>query len=217
VQNNVPRRSRKATLPSPKELAARISEAKTSADLLVQFIQSMPAIEVPSNELVKEFSDRCRGATISVQEYMQCDDPPPDDETLLTLIETNDKISAALSKYQRALLNGRQAQTNGSEVSHDSSSGGPPVTTAELPVPAQRALGLKADSPVSPTQAPGKTPSVSTRSGNSRYQYNPEEFQVQNPFADSKNGQPELPAGRNRENVKKSFQLFSDETNGGSR
>lgn len=39
---------------------------------------------------------------------MNAQDPHPDEDTLLTLIETNDQLSLALSKYQRAILNARK-------------------------------------------------------------------------------------------------------------
>lgn len=96
-------------LPPPIELAARIEEARTSAKLLLQLVQSTPANELIGNELVKEFAERCTSAQRSVQTYINCDNPPPDDDTMLTLIETNEQLSLAASKHQRAILQARRA------------------------------------------------------------------------------------------------------------
>ena len=63
------------------------------------------------NDLVREFAERCQSASRSIQGYINSDNPAPDEETLLTLIETNDMLSAALSKHQRALLQARKASS----------------------------------------------------------------------------------------------------------
>lgn len=96
-------------LPQPDELAARIEEAKTTARLLIQTVQSTPQSELLGNELVKEFSERARSAHKSVQNYMNCENPAPDEDTMLTLIETNDQLNTAMSKHQRAVLQARKA------------------------------------------------------------------------------------------------------------
>jgi hypothetical protein len=96
------------TLPSPQELVGRIEEARTSAKLLLQLVQSTPANELLFNDLVKEFSERCMAAQRSIQGYINCDSPPPDDDTMLTLIETNEQLSLAASKHQRAVLQARR-------------------------------------------------------------------------------------------------------------
>jgi len=46
---------------------------------------------------MKEFSERCSGAARSIQEYMAVESPPPDEDTMLTLIETNEHLSVAVS------------------------------------------------------------------------------------------------------------------------
>lgn len=96
-------------LPPPQELASRIEEAKTSAKLLQQLVQSSAQSELQSNELIKEFADRCQGAQRSIQGYISADSPPPDDDTMQTLIETTELLSLALSKHSRALLQARRA------------------------------------------------------------------------------------------------------------
>ncbi|KAF1835830.1 hypothetical protein BDW02DRAFT_266397 [Decorospora gaudefroyi] len=101
-------RSSSKTLPSPTELAGRIEEARTSAKLLLQLVQSTPANELLGNELVKEFAERCTAAQRSIHGYIACDNPAPDDDTMLTLIETNEQLSLAASKHQRAMLQSRR-------------------------------------------------------------------------------------------------------------
>lgn len=97
------------TLPPPQELANRIEEARNTAKILLQFIQSTPTEEVLSNELIREFGDRCQSAQRSMQVYINCQNPEPDHDTMQTLIETNEQLSLAGSRYQRALLSARRA------------------------------------------------------------------------------------------------------------
>ncbi|KKY15815.1 putative gat domain-containing protein [Diplodia seriata] len=110
------RRSR--GLPSPSELAARVEEARTSAKLLIQLIQSTPPEELGGNDLVKEFGERCQQAQRSVQSYINTatEDPTQaDDETMLTLIETNEQLSLALTKHQRAYLAARRTNSSNNQ------------------------------------------------------------------------------------------------------
>ncbi|KAL8789991.1 MAG: hypothetical protein Q9213_000877 [Squamulea squamosa] len=107
-QNYFARNHRPRGLPPPHELAQRIEEARTSSKLLLQVVQSTPPNEVLVNELIKEFVERCQSASRSIQGYINSENPPPDENTLLTLIETNDGISTALSRYQRAMLQARR-------------------------------------------------------------------------------------------------------------
>lgn len=103
------------SLPPPSELSARVEEARTSAKLLLQLIQSTPAAEVDSNELIKEFGERCQQAQRSMQIYINTatsSSSSGDDETLLTLIETNEQLSLALTKHQRALLSARRSHSS---------------------------------------------------------------------------------------------------------
>ncbi|KAF2034019.1 hypothetical protein EK21DRAFT_57349 [Setomelanomma holmii] len=100
--------SRSKGLPPPVELVGRIEEARTSAKLLLQLVQSTPTNELIGNELVKEFAERCTAAQRSIHGYIACDNPAPDDDTMLTLIETNEQLSLAASKHQRAILQARR-------------------------------------------------------------------------------------------------------------
>ncbi|KAJ5291998.1 hypothetical protein N7478_001249 [Penicillium angulare] len=169
-----------ASLPTPGELAARVEEARNSAKLLTQFVQTTPAAEMDGNELIKEFIDRCRSSSRLIQSYIHSTNPTPDEETLLTLIECNDEISVALSQQQRAMLKARKARGsvspaansngNGNGNSNGSTRGSPPT------------LGENA--------ASGNTAMTGGRITNVRddtqaeYEYNAADFEVQNPFAD---------------------------------
>ncbi|CEN62920.1 hypothetical protein BJX68DRAFT_105427 [Aspergillus pseudodeflectus] len=195
------------SLPSPDELVARISEAKTSAKLLMQFVQSTTPAEMLSNDLITEFSGRCRRASRAIQNYIHATNPPPDEDTLLTLIETNDELSVALSKHQRAMLQARKAlgqqtppveSANQSPEPNDQLAGAGAVRQIPPPPLPQRSQTPPPHSPPSPispealTHRSGTTKTVvsdvSTAGGNpsaGRYEYRSEDYQVQNPFADN--------------------------------
>lgn len=122
-------------MPPPDELAARIEEARTTAKLLSQTVQSTPSTEIPNHDLIKEFADRASSASRSIQGYIHSTDPAPDEDTLLTLIETNDHLSIAMSKHQRALLQARRTLSNSppasvpspaDQVSYPAPTGPPP-------------------------------------------------------------------------------------------
>ncbi|KAF8473443.1 hypothetical protein BDZ91DRAFT_790184 [Kalaharituber pfeilii] len=101
-QLGYPRNSRRVamtSLPPLDELAGRISEAQMSAKLLHQVLGSTPRNEVLENELIKEFVHRCRSASTSMQDFITCDSPPPDSDTMSTLIETNDILRIALARF----------------------------------------------------------------------------------------------------------------------
>ncbi|KAK3670981.1 hypothetical protein LTR78_009097 [Recurvomyces mirabilis] len=111
-------------LPPPFELASRVEEARNTANILLQLIQSTPHSEIPANELIKEFNERCQSASKSMQNYISADNPPPDDNTLQTLIETNEQLSLASSRYQRAVLAARRAVGTGPSPGAESAPGG---------------------------------------------------------------------------------------------
>lgn len=187
-------------LPPPEELAARIEEAKSSADLLRQLAETTPATEVRSNELMKEFSERCHLAAQSIQRYMNAENPAPDEDTLVTLIETNDQLSMALSKYQRALLNARKAesQTPGSDTNSNTretaGTGNSPYLqqqqSPQQPARLKKPPLFPSPSPTASVQSsqvvPANTapPPSGSLFSTSRYEYNPNDFRVDNPFAD---------------------------------
>lgn len=107
-QNYFARSHSNRRLPDPVELASRLEEAKTSAKLLQQVVTNTPPIEVLDNDLIKEFADRCTSASRSIQIYMTAEDPSPDNDTMESLIDTNEQLQASLSLHQRAMLNARK-------------------------------------------------------------------------------------------------------------
>lgn len=115
-QNYFARNHHTKRLPNPQELASRIEEARTSAKLLSQLTQSTPPSEILSSDLIKEFADRCQSASRSVQAYMISENPSPDNDTMETLIETNEQLSKAMSQHQRAVLNARKAAGLGNDT-----------------------------------------------------------------------------------------------------
>ncbi|THZ77916.1 hypothetical protein D6C84_08365 [Aureobasidium pullulans] len=106
---NTQQQQRSNSLPTQQELASRVEEARNTAKILLQLLQSTPPEQIMQQELIREFSERCQTAQRSMQEYINCDSPPPDDDTLQTLIETNEQLSLALSRHQRAVLQARRA------------------------------------------------------------------------------------------------------------
>ncbi|EWC47114.1 hypothetical protein DRE_03483 [Drechslerella stenobrocha 248] len=98
----------RGVLPSPEDLATRISEAQTSAKLLMQILQSTPPEEVLANQLITEFADRCSAASRSIQMFIEADSPAPDETTMLTLFETNEMLATTLSRHQMALFSAKQ-------------------------------------------------------------------------------------------------------------
>jgi len=189
------------TLPNPVELAARVEEARNSAKLLTQFVQSTPPAELEDNELIKEFIDRCRTGSRCIQGYIHSTNPTPDEDTLLTLIETNDEISVALSQQQRAMLKARKIRGSSSPSSSNLNSPSPtsppvaPTTNFSPPPgpPARTTTWSSESHAPAAAQLPstamtgGRAPASNPAPGSAttgRYEYNAEEFQVRNPFAD---------------------------------
>lgn len=120
-------------LPSPEELASRVEEARTSAKLLTQLVQSTPPTELLNHELVREFADRCRAASRSIQAYMNAENPTPDNETMLTLIETSEQLSVAASKHQRSVVQARKTLGVGTAGQGPSPSGSPVASMGRPP------------------------------------------------------------------------------------
>lgn len=180
------------TLPEPGELAARVEEARNSAKLLTQFVQTTPQAEMEENDLIKEFVDRCRTSARLIQSFIHSSNPPPDEDTLLTLIEVNDEISVAISQQQRAMLKARKARGSATPNSSNVNSPSPPSSEVAQfgtarPVPAEipRLPEQQAAPPIElpSTVMSGGQPNAS-RTNTERYEYNSAEFEVQNPFAD---------------------------------
>lgn len=155
-------------------------------------MQSTPPAEIIGHDLIKEFAERCQNAVRTVQGYISSDNPAPDEETLVTLIETNDELSVALSQYQRSILKARKAMgTNTPPVDGTASSEAarpvlpPPVPSRQNGTESATLAELPAQ-PVTSSAAP-------IANGSDRYEYRADEFQVQNPFADNNAADEEAP------------------------
>jgi hypothetical protein len=94
-------------MPNPVELANRLEEARTSAKLLEQVVACTPPSDVLNNDLIKEFSDRCLSASRSIQGYMSSE-PAPDNDTMESLIDTNEQLQRSLNQHQRAILQAKK-------------------------------------------------------------------------------------------------------------
>ncbi|GIZ46542.1 hypothetical protein CKM354_000966500 [Cercospora kikuchii] len=129
------RRNRQSGLPSAVELASRIEEAKNTAKILLQLVQSTPTEDFVNNELIKEFSERCQSAQKSMQTYINATEPAPDHDTMATLIETNEQLSLATSRYQRALLAARRAMGVSTSPEQSTQSGTENLASAFTPPP----------------------------------------------------------------------------------
>jgi serine/threonine protein kinase len=89
------------SLPPARELDARIQEARTSAKLLLQFMETYRTDDAVGNGLIREFADRCRSASRSIQAYMISENPAPDGNTLSLLAQTRDDLAVAIFKHSR--------------------------------------------------------------------------------------------------------------------
>lgn len=129
-QNYFARHHNNPSLPSPVELASRLEEARTSAKLLSQVVINTPPQEVLDNDLIKEFADRCQSASRSIQLYMRAENPSPDNDTMESLIDTNEQLQSALNQHQRAVLGARKQLGIGAR-SGDASPASPQPSTAQ--------------------------------------------------------------------------------------
>lgn len=133
-QNYFSRSHSNQRLPNPVELASRLEEARTSAKLLQEAVTNTPPAEVLDNDFMKEFADRCTSASRSIQGYMTAENPAPDNETMESLIDTNEQLQAALSLHQRAMLQARKHAGIGAPSE-------PSPVAESLPVPVSNGAG----------------------------------------------------------------------------
>ena len=171
-------------LPAPAELAQRIEEARTSAKLLQQLVQSTPQADLRSNDLIKEFTERCQSAQRSVQGYISADDPMPDDDTMQTLIETSEQLSLALSKHSRALLQARRAAADSGRPSPsqtppllparpEEQSNSAQLSTTYVPSGYSPALRTYSPPPIPPSSIPRREVMTNYPPPDTSYTYSP--------------------------------------------
>ena len=77
-----------------------------------------------------------------MQSYIHSNNPAPDEDTLLTLIETNDALAGAMSRHQRAVLQARRMTSP------------PPNQSLSLPPPQPAGDGGVFNNPSPPPQPP---------------------------------------------------------------
>lgn len=144
-------------LPDPVELANRLEEARSSAKLLEQVVACTPSSEVLSNDLIKEFADRCSTALRSVQAYMAADDPAPDNDTMESLIDTNEQLQQALNQHHRAVLQARKQLGIGQNTSNSTSSSSSSSATPPPSLPPSHTRPTPALPPRKPVAAAAAT------------------------------------------------------------
>ncbi len=129
-------------LPDPIELANRLEEARTSASLLEQVVACTPPSEVLTNELIREFSDRCASASRSIQGYMTAENPGPDNDTMESLIDTNEQLQQALNQHHRAVLQAKKqfADSRSSIASSPAPPNQPPPTSQPRATSSRKAV-----------------------------------------------------------------------------
>lgn len=101
-RNQRSRGQRRPKVPAPMELASRISEATSTANLLAQLLLSTPPNEILKHELISEFAERCRLAQKSIAGYISAaEEENIDVDTLATLIETHDVVAKAVLSWKK--------------------------------------------------------------------------------------------------------------------
>ncbi|KAK7743769.1 hypothetical protein SLS53_003788 [Cytospora paraplurivora] len=143
-QNYFARSHSNKRLPEPAELANRLEEARTSANLLTQLVANTPSTELLDNDLVKEFADRCLSASRSIQGYMVAENPSPDNETMESLIDVNEELQQALNSQKRAMLSARKELGLGDRSQNPSPQPAPEVngfSRPPLPGPSDSSSG----------------------------------------------------------------------------
>lgn len=173
-----PRQRSGRQLPNAVELASRVEEARNTAKILLQLVQSTPPAELLNNELIKEFNERCQSASRSMQVYISCQDPAPDHDTMQTLIETNEQLSLAMSRYQRAVLAARRELGVPASPPPQESTG----HSAFAPLAPQQNMSISQPGLVAAPENGWQSPAGPPPSHLARQQES--ETNTQNPFAD---------------------------------
>ncbi len=193
-QNYFARNHHTKRLPNLQELVSRIEEARTSAKLLSQLVQSTPPSELLDSDLIKEFVDRCQSASRSVQAYMAAENPGPDNDTMETLIETNDQLSKAMTQHQRALLSVRKAAGLGTGTptpppgTNSAFAAPPPRTESGFtpppgPPPSQGGQQVPINGPITTRSAVSKGPQIPPP-GDFAPNFSDDDEETRDPFMD---------------------------------
>lgn len=189
-QQQLPRHKRTtqqqdSQLPPPAQLVLRVEEARSTAKLLIQLLQTTPAAELSSSELVQEFAQRCQSANRSIQTFMHSTNPLPDEATMLTLIETSEDLNLATSQHQRTLLAARWDATAPRLATVPIANGG---QSSNLAGPVRRSAAVVEPTPFRPASVAATTSFA--RSGPS---------QISDPFSDDYRVDKLLPNSRHQQ------------------
>lgn len=98
-----------ATLPKPRELRKRLDEARTTAGVLADVVNTSTPAVLLKHDLADDLSARCRRATNQVLEYMNTRDPTPDNHEMAALLATHEVLEQTLHHYHRAVLEARKS------------------------------------------------------------------------------------------------------------
>ncbi|KAK7206265.1 hypothetical protein BZA70DRAFT_128939 [Myxozyma melibiosi] len=89
---------------SPEKVADVIEEAKSSAGLLQQVVQTTAPAEISASPLVLEFYERCVRLSSKIESYLSRDVIPPLEESMtVKLIDANESLSSAIEMHKSAL------------------------------------------------------------------------------------------------------------------
>lgn len=121
--------------PSPENLASRLREARTSARLLQQVVDTAAPDDINGNDLMRELAERCQHASAALQSVIGGDNVARTDSVVLSSIEANDLLTSALSNYHRAAIQARRnSNPTSSQTTSDTTLSSAP-TSLQAPQP----------------------------------------------------------------------------------
>ncbi|CAK7270620.1 hypothetical protein SEPCBS119000_004181 [Sporothrix epigloea] len=163
-----------ATLPKPSELRRRLREAKTTAGVLADVVNTTTPVALLKHDLADDLSSRCHRATNQVLEYLNTRDPIPDNFEMADLLATHEVLEQTLHHYYRTVLEARKSLGIG-ETRRDAD--------GKAPVEMTPAGKGKATAPASPSAA-GPGTNASRVSGNDINHDGPVDFSASPRSAD---------------------------------
>lgn len=98
-----------ASLPKPRELRKRLDEAKTTAGVLADIVNTTPSSGLLDHDLADDLVSRCRRASGQVLDYLDTREPLPDNHEMAMLLSTHEILQQALHHYHGAVLEARKA------------------------------------------------------------------------------------------------------------
>ncbi len=102
------RSSGRSSLPKPAELRKRLDEARTTAGVLADVVNTSTPATLLKHDLADDLSSRCRRATSQMLEYLEAKNPTPDNSEMEALLGTHEMLQQTLHHYHRAVLEARK-------------------------------------------------------------------------------------------------------------